>query len=84
MKPKIKLYTLSACIHCQNTKKFLDAFNADYSFVDVDQLKGKEREAVINEIRKLKSDIAFPTIVIGDRVIVGFNEAEIKKAMGMQ
>ena len=65
-------------------QKIFDDCKADYTFVDVDLLKGKERDAVINEIRKLKSEIAFPTIVIGDKVIVGFNESEVKKTMGMQ
>lgn len=84
MKPQIKLYTLSTCIHCQNTKKFFDDCKAEYSYVDVDLLKGEERNAVMKEIKKLTPELAFPTIVIGNKVIVGFNENEVKKAMGIQ
>lgn len=84
MKPNIKLYTLSTCIHCQNTKKFFNDCKAEYTYVDVDLLKGAEREAVIKEIRELSPEIGFPTIVIDNKVIVGFNENEVKKILGIQ
>ena len=84
MKPNIKLYTLSTCIHCQNTKKFFNECKAEYTFVDVDLLKGAERDTVMKEIKALSREIAFPIIVIGNKVIVGFNENEVKKELGIQ
>ena len=83
MQPEVKLYTLSTCIHCKNVKRFLDNCNVRYEFKDVDLLTGSEREEVLNEIRKINESCSFPTIVIGERVIVGFREAEIREALGL-
>jgi glutaredoxin len=52
-------------------------------FIDVDLLTGEERERIMNEIRKLNPDCTFPTICIGDTIVVGFNEEKLKKALGL-
>ncbi|MBI5086180.1 MAG: 50S ribosomal protein L13 [Acidobacteria bacterium] len=39
-------------------------------FTDVDLLSGAEREVVLAEVRRLNPACSFPTIVIGDHVIV--------------
>lgn len=83
MQPKVKMYTLSTCVHCKNAKKFLDNCKVSYEFEDVDLLTGKEREEVLEEIRKINANCSFPTILIGDRVILGFREQEIREALGM-
>lgn len=83
MQPKVKMYTLSTCVHCKNAKKFLDNCKVSYEFEDVDLLTGKEREDVLEEIRKINANCSFPTILIGDRVILGFREQEIREALGM-
>jgi glutaredoxin len=80
---KVKIYTLSTCSHCKSTKQFLNECNVEYDSTDVDLLKGEERKAVLNEVRKHNPACSFPTIVIGDRVIVGFIEDEIKEALGL-
>ncbi|WP_462324089.1 glutaredoxin family protein [Desulfoplanes sp.] len=81
MNNNIKLYALSTCIHCKNTKKFLDACNADYECCYVDKLEGEERAKVIEEIKKVNPSLSFPTLCIGDRVIVGYKKDEIKEAL---
>lgn len=83
MQPKVKMYTLSTCVHCKNAKKFLDNCKVSYEFEDVDLLTGKEREEVLEEIREINANCSFPTILIGDRVILGFREQEIREALGM-
>ena len=83
MKPKVKLYSLSTCSHCKATKKLLDDCTVRYEATDVDLLSGQERAAVLEEVRKLNPQCSFPTMIIGDQVIVGFKEAEIRKALGL-
>jgi glutaredoxin-like protein NrdH len=83
MKPQVKLYSLSTCSHCKATKKLLDDCMIRYDATDVDLLSGQERETVLEEVRKLNPQCSFPTIIIGDRVIVGFREGEIRKALGL-
>lgn len=83
MQSLVKIYTLSTCSHCKATKKFLDECAVKYEFNDVDMLSGEERIAVVEDIKKLNPRCSFPTIIIGDKVIVGFQEKEIREALGL-
>ncbi len=83
MQQSVKLYTLSTCSHCKATKRLLDKCTVKYEFTDVDLLKGQEQKTVLEEIKKLNKKCVFPTIIIGDKVIVGHKEEEIKKALGL-
>ncbi|MBW1735916.1 MAG: glutaredoxin family protein, partial [Deltaproteobacteria bacterium] len=76
-------YTLSTCGHCKATKRMLDECKVEYEFEDVDILQGEERAAILEEIRKWNPDCSFPTIIIGDRVIVGYKEQELREALGL-
>lgn len=79
----VKIYTLSTCSHCKATKKFLEECKIQYEFTDVDITKGEERKAILEDIKKINPKCSFPTILIGDKVIVGFKEDEIKEALGI-
>ena len=83
MDKTVKIYTLSTCGHCRTTKKFLDDCRVQYEFEDVDLLKGEERAAILEDIKQLNPRCSFPTIIIGDKVIVGFKEDEIREAIGL-
>ncbi len=79
----IKIYSLSTCSHCKSTKKFLSDCSVMYDFVDVDLLEGEERKAILEDVKKFNPKCSFPTIIIGDKVIVGFKENVIKEALGL-
>jgi len=81
MPTPVKLFSLSTCSHCKATKKFLTDCNIAYDFTDVDRLSGDERQLVIDEVVKYNPNRSFPTIIIGDRIIVGFNEKAIREAL---
>jgi glutaredoxin-like protein NrdH len=85
MSKDVKLYALSTCIHCKNTKKFLDECGVNYDCVYVDTLEGDERQKIVEEVKKFNPATSFPTIVIdqGDKVIVGFRKDEIKEALDL-
>ena len=83
MENLVKLYTLSTCSHCRATKEFLNDCAVKYDFEDVDLLEGEERKAILEDVRKWNPKCSFPTIVIGDKVIAGFKEDEIKEALGL-
>jgi glutaredoxin-like protein NrdH len=83
-RPKIKIYTLSTCSHCIRTKRFFKEHGIDMEFIDVDLLTGAERERIMDEVRKFNPDCSFPTICIGDTVIVGFNEEKIRTALDIK
>ena len=82
-KPRVKMYTLSTCHHCKAAKKFMAGCGVEFQFTDVDLLTGAEREAILAEVRRLNPECSFPTILIGDTVIVGNNEEKIRKALGL-
>ncbi|HDZ24112.1 MAG TPA: glutaredoxin family protein, partial [Desulfobacteraceae bacterium] len=77
MQAAIKIYTLSTCGHCKATKRFLDECKIEFEFEDVDLLEGEERAAMLEEVKRWNPNCSFPTIIIGDKVIVGFKENEI-------
>ena len=79
----ITVYSLSTCSHCKSTKKLLGECTVKYEFVDVDLLDGKERAAILADVKKFNPRCSFPTIIIGDKVIVGHKEDEIKEALGL-
>jgi len=79
----VKLYTLSTCSHCKSTKKLLNDCTIQYDFVDVDLLEGEERKLILEDIKKINPRCSFPTLIIGDKVIVGFKENDIKEALGI-
>jgi glutaredoxin-like protein NrdH len=84
MKNNVKLYALSTCIHCRDTKEFLDRCGIDYDCVDVDKLEGEDRKRLIAEIKESNPACAFPMIMIGPKVIIGFRKEEIKEALNLE
>ncbi len=82
MSDKIKLYALSTCRHCKHVKRILAECGAKYDCADVDKLPKEEVAPLMEELKKISLGCSFPTIVIGDRVIVGCKEDEIKEALG--
>ena len=83
MTPPVKLYALSTCSHCRNTRALLDDNNVAYDVVEVDLCPLDEREKMIDEVKKYNPACSFPTLVVGDKVIVGYREQEIKEALGL-
>ena len=79
----VQVYSLSTCSHCKAAKKLLADCTIKYEFVDVDLLEGEERTAILEDVKKFNPRCSFPTIIIGNTVIVGYKEKEIKEALGL-
>lgn len=77
----VKIYSLSTCSHCKSVKKLMTDCTVKYDFVDVDLLKGEERKAILEDVKKFNPKCSFPTIIIGEKVIVGYKEEKIKDAL---
>lgn len=81
-KGKITLYALSTCGWCKKTKTLLKELGVAYEYIDVDLLTGKERDDVLQAMKKWNPQLSFPTLIINDKeCIIGFEEAKIKKAL---
>ncbi len=81
---KPTIYALSTCSHCKSTKKLLTECDVEYDYVEVDDLEGEERKAILADIKELNPRCSFPTIKINETVIVGYKEKEIKEEWGIQ
>lgn len=75
------LYALSTCPFCTMAKKFFESRNIPYRFVDVDLLPEEEKQKTVAEVQRISGRRAFPVIVIGQEVIVGYDELRIKEAL---
>jgi glutaredoxin len=80
---QVKVYTLSTCGHCRATKKLLGDCGIQFEFTEVDLLTGEERRAILEEVKRFNPNCSFPTIIIGETVIVGHKEDEIRAALGL-
>jgi len=79
----VKIYALSTCIHCMSAKDFLNDCGVQYDCVDVDKLDSEARRQILEEIKRINPNCSFPTLIIGDKIIVGFRRDEIKEALGL-
>ena len=80
----IKLYALSTCGHCRDVKDLLNQCNISYNCIDIDKLDGEEKKKVIEEVKELNPKCGVPILKVGDKVVVGFREEQIKEALGIK
>ncbi len=80
-KGKVILYALSTCIWCKKTKELLSSLGISFDYIYVDLLKGNDRSKTVEDVKKHNPACSFPTLVVGDKCIVGFREKEIKEAL---
>ena len=83
MSDRVRMFTLSTCGHCKAAKKFMSDHGIETNCTDVDLLTGDLRKTTIEEVKKYNPACSFPTILIGDRIIIGFNEAKLREALGL-
>ncbi|MCG6550746.1 MAG: glutaredoxin family protein [Candidatus Magnetominusculus sp. LBB02] len=78
---KTVLFALSTCPSCKKTKELLTKNNIEFVLAELDTLDIESRDRLLEEVKKYNPRETFPTIVVdgGRTVIVGFNEAAIKK-----
>jgi glutaredoxin len=77
----ITLYALQTCSHCKDTKKLLQERDIPFRTVFVDMLVGGERSDVMRYLRSVNPSVSFPTLVVGEKTVVGFKKKEIEAAL---
>lgn len=75
---KVKVYTTPTCPWCQRVKEFLREHNIDFEDINV----AKDRKAAKEMIEK-SGQIGVPVIEINGKIIVGFDEIKIRKALNL-
>ncbi len=81
MDARVKMYTLSTCSFCKTAKEYFDDSSIPYEFTDVDLLDAEEKNAIMQELKKMNPVVTFPTIFIRDKTIYGFKQDEIEEAL---
>jgi glutaredoxin len=81
-KGNIMMYALSTCGWCKKTKRLLNEMGVEYDYTDVDLLEGEEKAQAIKELERWNPRRSFPTLVINNECIVGYQEDKIKEAIG--
>ena len=81
MPQRIKLYALSTCPACRKTRALLDSMGIAYDCTEVDTLEGSSQWSATNEMKKYNPGLTFPTLIVGDRIIVGYDEQGIREAL---
>ncbi|WP_147531781.1 glutaredoxin family protein [Bacillus marasmi] len=75
---EIILYSQPDCPPCEITKKFLKEYGFSYTEKNI-KVDNKARNELINKYQSYST----PTIVIGDRIIRGFDAKELAKALNI-
>jgi glutaredoxin-like YruB-family protein len=74
----IRIYTTPGCFWCSKLKQFLKENAIEYEEIDV----SRDRKAAEEMLRK-SGQAGVPVIEIDGRIIVGFDEEKIRKALGL-
>jgi len=79
MDKKVVIYSTPTCPYCVRAKQFLKDNNITYEDIDVSADSAKAEEMV-----KRTGQMGVPVIYIDDDIIIGFDKAAIKEALGLQ
>lgn len=74
----VTIYSTPTCVYCKMAKEFFKKNNIDYNEKDVAQ-DMKAREEMVQK----SGQLGVPVIDIDGKIIVGFDESELKIALGI-
>ncbi len=74
---EIKIYSTPTCTYCKMAKSYFQQKNVSFTEFDVSKDQAKAQEMVSKS-----GQMGVPVIDIDGKIIVGFNKAEIDKAIG--
>ncbi len=77
---EVEFYGLSTCMWCKKTKALLDEKNIDYNPIFVNELDDEEKEKARSRVRELNPGMSFPTVKIGEKVIIGYHPDQLEEA----
>jgi glutaredoxin len=84
MPQNITLYGLMSCAHCKELRELLMDRNIPFETIYIDLLTGDERSDTLRDLRRINPEVTFPTLVVGEKIIVGFKKDEIDRALADQ
>lgn len=73
---KITVYTQPDCPPCKIIKMFLQEYNLSFTEKDI-----KKDSKARSELTDQYGSYSTPTTVIGDKIIIGFDQEKLKEAL---
>ena len=80
---EVRLYALSTCPSCDQLKRLLQQAEIPHDAIDVDLLPEEARRKMTEEMRTVSGVVVFPTLVVGQQVVVGYREQKIRRMLGL-
>ena len=74
----VKIYSTPTCVYCKMAKEFFKKNNIQY-----DEANVAEDQAAREEMVNKSGQLGVPVIDIDGKIIVGFDESELKKALNL-
>ena len=76
------MYALTTCLHCKNTKKFLEENHYEVTVIHLDDYCDSDRANLMEKVRKYNPRGTFPVVLMPNgKVIVGFRKLLLEEAM---
>ena len=75
----VKIYSTPSCVYCKMAKEFFKKYSISYEEFNVAEDE-KAREEMVQKSQQL----GVPVIDINGKILVGFSEPELKKALGVK
>ena len=76
------MYALTTCLHCKNTKKFLEENHYEVTVIHLDDYCDSQRSDLMEKVRKYNPRGTFPVVLMPNgKVIVGFRKLLLEEAM---
>ncbi|MEK7213287.1 MAG: glutaredoxin domain-containing protein [Patescibacteria group bacterium] len=77
--PKVTVYSTQACPYCHMAKDYLKEKGVSFEDIDVGADTAKAEEIV-----QKSGQMGVPVIDVDGKIIIGFNRAEIDKALNLK
>lgn len=74
----VKIYTTPTCVYCKMAKDFFRAHDVKYEEFNV-----AEDDAARAEMVKKSGQLGVPVIDVGGKIIVGFDQEGLSRALGL-
>jgi glutaredoxin len=84
MSQDVVVYALSTCPWCKRAKEWFAAQQVACEFIDIDRLPDAESDAAADKARELSGSHAFPVVVIGGSVVVGYRPERYADLLGIK
>lgn len=76
---KVKVYSTPTCPYCVMAKEFLKENKIEFEDIDVSQ-----NQEAANEMVEKSGQMGVPVLMIEDKIIIGFDKEDIKKALNLK